>query len=47
MSEKSQIKISSKDFRVTPGGKVKLREWPTLVKPFCKPHRDFAAVAQK
>jgi hypothetical protein len=47
MSEKSQIKISSKDFRVTPGGKVKLREWPTLVKPFCKPLRDFATVAQK
>jgi PPK2 family polyphosphate:nucleotide phosphotransferase len=36
MSEKSKIIISSKDFRVTPGEKIKLREWPTLVKPFCK-----------
>ena len=34
MSEKSKIKISSKDFRVTPGEKIKLREWPTLVRPF-------------
>jgi hypothetical protein len=47
MSEKAKIKISSKDFRATPGEKIKLREWPTLVKPFCKPHRHFAAVAQK
>jgi hypothetical protein len=44
---KLKIKISSKDFRVTPAGKIKLRVSPTLVKPFCKPHRDFAAVAQK
>ncbi len=36
MSEKSKIKISSKDFRTKPGEKIKLREWATLVKPFCK-----------
>jgi PPK2 family polyphosphate:nucleotide phosphotransferase len=28
-------KISSKDFRVTPGEKVNLKKWPTRVKPFC------------
>ena len=30
------MKIDSKDFRVRPGEKVKLRDWPTVVKPFCK-----------
>jgi PPK2 family polyphosphate:nucleotide phosphotransferase len=30
------MKINSKDFRVRPGEKVKLGEWPTIVKPFCK-----------
>jgi PPK2 family polyphosphate:nucleotide phosphotransferase len=29
-----KMKISSKDFRVHPGEKVKLKEWPTTVKPF-------------
>ena len=28
------MKINSKDFRVRPGETVKLREWPTIVKPF-------------
>ena len=28
--------ISAKDFRVQPGEKIKLREWPTIVKPICK-----------
>jgi len=30
------MKINSKDFRVGPGGKVKLSEWPTIVKPYFK-----------
>ena len=30
------MKINSKDFRVPPGQKVKLRDWPTIVKPFRK-----------
>ncbi len=30
------MKITSKEFRVRPGEKVKLAEWPTNVKPFCK-----------
>jgi PPK2 family polyphosphate:nucleotide phosphotransferase len=29
-------KINSKDFRVPPGDKVKLSDWPTIVKPFSK-----------
>jgi hypothetical protein len=28
------MKINSKDFRVPPGEKVNLRDWPTIVKPF-------------
>jgi PPK2 family polyphosphate:nucleotide phosphotransferase len=30
-----KMKINSKDYRVRPGEKVKLSEWPTIVKPFC------------
>ena len=30
------MKINSKDFRVRPGEKVRLTEWPTSVKPICK-----------
>ncbi len=35
-TEGRKMNINSKDFRVPPGEKVKLREWPTIVKPFCK-----------
>jgi len=31
-----KMKIISKDFRVRPGKKVTLKEWPTVVKPFFK-----------
>ena len=34
------MKIDSKDFRVT-GKKVKLNEWPTIVKPFCKSKEEY------
>jgi PPK2 family polyphosphate:nucleotide phosphotransferase len=30
-----KARINSKDFRVRPGDNVKLRDWPTVVKPFC------------
>src|SRR6202142_1610497 len=36
-----KMKINSKDFRVRPGGKVKLKEWPTMVKPFCKSKKKY------
>ena len=35
------MKISSKDFRVKPGEKVKLGTWPTIVKPFCKSKKRY------
>jgi PPK2 family polyphosphate:nucleotide phosphotransferase len=38
------MKIDSKDFRVRPGGKVNLKEWPTIVKPFCKSKKQYQEV---
>ena len=38
------MKISSKDFRVRSGEKVKLSEWPTVVKPFCKSKKEYQAL---
>ncbi len=35
------MKISSKDFRVGEGGDVRLRKWPTLVKPVYKSKEDY------
>jgi PPK2 family polyphosphate:nucleotide phosphotransferase len=36
-----KMKINSKDFRVRPGQKVKLKEWPTKVKPFCRSKKRY------
>ena len=41
MAERIKMKINSKDFRVRPGAKVKLKEWPTKVKPFCKSKKRY------
>jgi PPK2 family polyphosphate:nucleotide phosphotransferase len=41
MAERMKMKINSKDFRVRPGEKVKLREWPTIVPPFCKSKKRY------
>jgi PPK2 family polyphosphate:nucleotide phosphotransferase len=35
------MKINLKDFRVRPGTKVKLNQWPTTVKPFCKSKKRY------
>jgi PPK2 family polyphosphate:nucleotide phosphotransferase len=35
------MKIDSKDFRVRPGAKVKLGEWPTIIKPICKSKEEY------
>ncbi len=35
------MKINSKDFRVRPGEKVQLSEWPTTVKPFCQSKKQY------
>ena len=41
MAERIKMKINSKDFRVRPGAKVGLKEWPTRVKPFCKSKKRY------
>jgi PPK2 family polyphosphate:nucleotide phosphotransferase len=42
-----KMKINSKDFRVRPGEKVKLREWPTVVKPFCESKKEYRELLGK
>ncbi len=39
--EGMKMKINSKNFRVRPGAKVQLTEWPTIVKPFCKSKEEY------
>jgi polyphosphate kinase 2 (PPK2 family) len=39
--------ISSKDFRVRPGDEITLREWPTLVKPFCKSKKRYQTLLRE
>jgi len=41
------MKIESKDFRVRHGDKVKLKKWPTIVKPFCKSKKDYQKLLGK
>ena len=41
------MKIKSKDFRVPPGKKVKLNEWPTAVKPYCKSKEHYQELLEK
>jgi PPK2 family polyphosphate:nucleotide phosphotransferase len=42
-----KMKINSNDFRVKPGEKVKLRERPTIVKPFCKSKKRYRKLLEK
>ena len=39
--------IHSKDFRVHPGEKVKLSEWPTAVKPFYHSRKRYQKLLEK
>jgi PPK2 family polyphosphate:nucleotide phosphotransferase len=42
-----KMKINSKDFRVRPGEKVKLRKWPTVVKPFCESKKRYQKLLEE
>ena len=42
-----KIKINSHDFRVRPGKNVKLIDWPTIVKPFCKSKKQYQKLLNK
>jgi PPK2 family polyphosphate:nucleotide phosphotransferase len=39
-----KMNIKSKDFRVRPEKKIQLKDWPTVVKPFCKSKKDYQKV---
>ncbi len=41
------MKLDSKHFRVQPGKKVRLAEWPTIVKPFCKTNEEYQNLLEK
>jgi PPK2 family polyphosphate:nucleotide phosphotransferase len=47
MTDKLDIKISSKDFRVPPGKKVNLSQWPTVVEPFAKSKKEYKQLLQQ
>ena len=47
MAERIKMKINSKDFWVRPGAKVKLKEWPTTVKPFCKSKKRYKKLLEE
>jgi PPK2 family polyphosphate:nucleotide phosphotransferase len=42
-----KMKINSEDFRVRPGEKVKLSEWPTIVKPFYKSKKRYQKLLEE
>ena len=42
-----KMKINSKDFRVRPGKKFKLKEWPTKVKPFFKSKKQYQKLLEE
>ena len=42
-----KMKIRSEDFRAPSGEKVNLKEWPTIVKPFCKSKKRYQELLGK
>ena len=46
MAARIKMKINSKDFRVRPGAKVKLKKWPTKVNPFCKSKKQYEKILE-
>src|ERR1017187_7175137 len=47
VAEGMKMKINSKDFRARPETKVKLKEWPTRVKPFCKSKKRYQKLLEE
>jgi PPK2 family polyphosphate:nucleotide phosphotransferase len=41
------MNINSNDFRVGPGARVKLKEWPTMVKPVCKSKKHYKKLLEE
>jgi PPK2 family polyphosphate:nucleotide phosphotransferase len=47
MAERIKMKINSKDFRVRPGKKIQLKDWPTIVKPFCASKKQYQKLLEE
>ena len=47
MAERMKMKINSKDFRVRPREKVKLRKWPSIVKPFYSSKKQYQKLLEE
>jgi PPK2 family polyphosphate:nucleotide phosphotransferase len=47
MAERMKMKINSKDFRVRPREKVKLRKWPSMVKPFYSSKKQYQKLLEE
>jgi PPK2 family polyphosphate:nucleotide phosphotransferase len=43
----TKTKIDSEKFRVRPGEKVKLKEWLTIVKPFCESKKQYQRLLEE
>jgi PPK2 family polyphosphate:nucleotide phosphotransferase len=41
------MKLNSKDFRVGAGGQVKLKDWSTIVKPFCDSKKQYRKLLEE
>jgi PPK2 family polyphosphate:nucleotide phosphotransferase len=41
------MRINSKNYRARPGEKVKLKEWPTMAKPYCKSKKGYQQLLQE
>ena len=41
------MKINSTDFRMRPGKKIALKEWPTIVKPFYKSKKRYKELLEE
>ena len=41
------MSIKAKDYRVRPGQKVRLKEWPTTVKPICESKKDYQKLLEE
>jgi len=46
VAAKKTMKIDMKNFRIGAGKKVKLKDWPTQVKPICRSKEDYKAVLE-
>ena len=46
-AEGTKMKINSKDFRVRPGKKFELKEWPTKVEPFFKSRKRYQKLLEE